>query len=435
MNIIAIVLLVNTSAHPTPEILKPGIYTQKTSKKSLNVLKLYPDHTYNFCRYKPNRIQRDTGIFKGHKKIRFISTEKKHGFNPLTQKSVLKGKKGIYLKPLKGIMGGSPDYFTVQNDDFDKPWNFNPLTQKTEESAVNTQIKSEKKPENPDAIENAKRYFIHTAQHYAPGYQTILQDNYCGPGQYTTYINGQLVPWNKDTSEEALFDDLNTVIHESVHKFNHDRYLIIPGIVIPVNETEICKSEEFSRYIPKDLVSQIFRYNTYVSKGSSVSANLSGIYGIMDEFSAYMNGTRACLLTTKKLINEGKPLQAEMQMKETGKTYFAWYEFRLFTAWYLHYTHQNRREIYNKIMENNNLRLAFTLIDDEFKRVNLEAQQICINNQCDVWQNFVSQYDKYVLPCKKALLTEEKWLTDFKLQGANTYNYRDYLTPSVASAN
>ncbi|MEY3184520.1 MAG: hypothetical protein RLZZ613_1208, partial [Pseudomonadota bacterium] len=29
----------------------------------------------------------------------------------------------------------------------------------------------------------------------------------------------------------------------------------------------------------------------------------------------------------------------------------------------------------------------------------------------------------------------EKWLTDFKLQGANTYNYRDYLTPSVASAN
>jgi hypothetical protein len=86
-------------------------------------------------------------------------------------------------------------------------------------------------------------------------------------------------------------------------------------------------------------------------------------------------------------------------------------------------------------MENNNLRLAFTLIDDEFKKVNLEAQQICINNQCDVWQNFVSQYDKYVLPCKKALLTEEKWLTDFKLQGANTYNYRDYLTPSVASAN
>jgi uncharacterized pyridoxamine 5'-phosphate oxidase family protein len=431
MNIIAIVLLINTSAHPTPENLKPGIYTQKTSKKSLNVLKLYPDHTYNFCRYKPTRIQRDSGIFKGHKRIRFISNEKKHGFNALTQKPVFKGKKGIYFKTVKGLMGGTPDFFTVQNDDFNKPWNFNPLTQKSEESAVNAQIKSN----NPGAIESAKNFFIHTALNYAPGYQTILQDNYCGPGQYNTYINGKLVPWNQDTSEEALFDDLNTVIHESVHKFNNNRYLIIPGIVIPVHETEICKSEEFSRYISKDLVSQIFRYSTYVSKGSSVSSNLSGIYGIMDEFSAYMNGSRASLLATKKLIDEGKPRQAQMQLEEAGKTYFAWYEFRLFTAWYLHYTHQNRREIYNKIMENNNLRLAFTLIDDEFKKVILEAEQICINNQCDVWQKFVSQYDKYVLPCKKALLTEEKWLTDFKLQGAGIYNYRDYLTPVLVSTN
>ena len=435
MNIIAIVLLINTSAHPTPENLKPGIYVQKTSKKSLNVLKLYPDHTYNFCRYRPTRIQRDTGTFKGHKKIRFISTEKKHGFNPLTQKSAFKGKKGVYLKTLKGMMGGTPDFCTDQNDDFDKPWDFNPLTQKTEKSDVNTQIKSEQKPKNPHAIENAKRFFIQSAQNYAPGYQTILQDNYCGPGLYTTYINGKAVPWNEDTSEEALFDDLNTVVHESVHKFNDNRYLIVPGIVIPVHETEICKSEEFSRYVPKELVSQIFRYSTYVSKGSVVSANLSGIYGIMDEFSAYMNGTRASLLATKKLIDEGKHRQAQMQMEEAGKTYFAYYEFRLFTAWYLHYTYQNRREIFNKIMENNNLRLTFTLIDDEYKKVILEAQQICINNQCDVWQNFVSQYDKYVLPCNKALLTEEKWLTDFKLQGANTYNYRDYLTPSVASAN
>lgn len=435
MNIIAIVLLISTSAHPTPEIFKPGIYTQKTSKRSLNVLKLYPDQTYNFCRYRPTKIQRDTGVFQGHKKIRFTSLEKRHGFNPLTQKSVFKGKKGIYLKPLKGIMGGTPDFFTVQDTDYAKPWNFNPLTQKVEAKAANTQKQSDIKSKNLGAVENAKRYFIQTAQNYAPGYEAILQDYYCGPGQYSTYINGKFVPWNEDTRDEALFDEFNTVIHESVHKFNFDRYLIIPGIVIPVKETTVCKSEEFSPLIPREIASKIFRYNTYVSKGSSVTSNQSGIYGIMDEFSAYMNGTRASLQLSKKLMIEGKHQQADLQMKEAGKTFFAWYEFRLFTALYLHHTHQNRREIYNKIMENNNLRLAFTLIDDEFEKISLEAQQLCINDHCDAWQNFVSLFDKYVEPCKKMLQNEEKWLTDFKLQGANTYNYRDYLSPALANTN
>lgn len=437
MNIIAIILIISPPSPPLPVNPEPLIYTQKTSKRSLNVLKLYPDNTYNFCRYKTHKIQRDTGTYLArHKRLKFKSSERRHAFNPLTQRTAYKGRKGIYLKTIKGILGGTPDFFTANHADYLKqPWNYNPITQKLEELAVSPPKKLQKPANNHNSIEAAKQYFVNTTQEYAAGYHRVLLDAYSGPGLYNTYVNGQYVPWNQDTSHKALFREINTVVHESVHHYNQDQYLIIPGITIPVSKTEVCKSEGFGQIAPKDITSQIFRYSLYVSKGSVVSANQSGIYGIMDEFSAYMNGTRASLMAAQKSMANGSSEEAELQMKETGKTYFAWYEFRLFTAWYLHYTHLNQRDIYNKIMENNNLRLAFTLIDDEYENVIQQAKQICINNNCEAWQNFISQYNKFVEPCKKALRNEEKWLTDFRLQGVNMHNYRDYLTPGLTASN
>jgi hypothetical protein len=437
MNLLAIFLVAQTAKHPPVLVPDVAIYTQKPSKRTVNVLKLYPDNTYNFCRYKATRIQRDTGTFKGkHRKLTFLSTERRHSFNPLTQKPVLKGKKGIYLKPMRGRIGGKPDFLISKNpQEYNKPWNYNPITKRLEEELVEVKPSATSSASTQIAIEAAKRYYLNTTAQYTHGYNTILENNYSGPGLYSTYINGIFVTWDEDTSDAKLFGDLNTVVHESVHTYNNNHYLIIPGITIPVNETETCHSSDFNILVSKDLQQKIFRWNNYVSKESGVTANLMGIYGIMDEFSAYMNGTRAGLMAAAKLEAQGNHQKADIQLEHASRTYFAWYEFRLFTAWYLHYTHQNRREIYNKIMENNNLRLTYTLIDNEFEKIISEAGRMCINNNCDVWKNYADRYRKYVEPCTKELVKEEKWLSDFRLQGATLQNYKDYLTPGLTAAN
>lgn len=437
MNILAFVFILPSQAHPSPVNPEPAIYTQQTSKRRLNVLKLYSDNTYNFCRYRTNKIQRDTGTFKGGKrKLKFTSSERRHAFNPVTKKTVYKGKKGIYLKKGRRLLGSSPDFWITNNADcLKKPWNYNPITQKLEDNLADTRGKDVSVPFSTSAVDAAKRYFINTTERYARGYNDILENKYVGPGIYSTYVNGKRVPWNQDTSEAALFTELNTVVHESVHMNNINKYVVIPGVIIPVNNTETCRSSEFNSMVNKDVSSQIFRWNTYVSKDATASSNVSGIYGLMDEFSAYMNGTRVSLLTAAKLRAEGDQSRADIQLDQASRTYFALYEFRLFIALYLHYTHQYRREIYNKIMENNNLRLTYTLIDNEFEKINGDAHRICINGKCDTWKNYTERFKKYADPCIKELIKEEKWLTEFRLQGATLQNYRDYLSAGLTASN
>jgi len=437
MNLFAIFLFAQTAKHPPVVVPDVVIYTQKTSKRTVNVLKLYPDNSYNFCRYKATKIQRDTGTYKGNrKKLTFISSERRHSFNPLTKKSVFKGKKGIYLKSTRGRMGRNPDFQLTKDPlEYNKPWNYNPITKRLEEVASAIGSKDIPIAYNTNAINSAKQYFINITDRYANGYNKVLENEYSGPGLYTTYVNGKPIPWNQDTSDAALFSELNTVVHESVHMNNSNHYVIVPGIAIPVNRTETCRTSEFSLIVPKDLPQQIFRWGTYVSKGSTASSNISGIYGLMDEFSAYMNGTKASLMAAAKLVSEGNHTKADIQLDHASRTYFAWYEFRLFTAWYLHYTHQNHREIYNKTMENNNLRLTYTLIDNEFEKIIGDANRICINGNCDAWKNHAERFKKYSDPCIKELIKEEKWLTEFRLQGATLQNYRDYLTPGLTASN
>ena len=57
------------------------------------------------------------------------------------------------------------------------------------------------------------------------------------------------------------------------------------GKHIKVPQTETYLSEEMAVQIPEEL--RTFRYDTYVGKGAVVSANKRGIYGLMNEFTAY----------------------------------------------------------------------------------------------------------------------------------------------------
>src|SRR6185503_6637911 len=50
-------------------------------------------------------------------------------------------------------------------------------------------------------------------------------------------------------------------------------------------------------------------------------------------------------------------------------TLYAYYEFRLFIAWYLIYAEQHEKKTFSDFIGNQNIRVAYTLLDDLYKKM------------------------------------------------------------------
>ena len=187
------------------------------------------------------------------------------------------------------------------------------------------------------------------------------------------------------TDSVSLLEAFGTVVHESCHQLNHliatdnrdpyrqqQGYFITKGIDIVVEQGPVFNSTRLNSFVPKDLQTKIFRYKTYIgTPQKSLVSQEAGIYGLVDEFSAYYQGTKACFELYDfyyKFRCKGYQNTKEWAnyIQQVASSYFAWYEFRLFIAWYLEYAKKNDREVYESSMNNTRLRLAFTLIDNQF---------------------------------------------------------------------
>ena len=104
--------------------------------------------------------------------------------------------------------------------------------------------------------------------------------------------------------------------------------------------------------------------------------------------------------------------------------YFAYYEFRLFIAWYLEYAEKNKPDIYKKIMANTNLRIAYTLLDDGFRNDIKDLQILVKKNSSWGYDYNEKEYAQYV---KELLVSHEKTLTKFRIEGVNKENYKEKL--------
>jgi hypothetical protein len=183
----------------------------------------------------------------------------------------------------------------------------------------------------------------------------------------------------------SLLEAFGTVVHESCHQLNHliatdnrdpyrqhQGYFITKGIDIVAEQGPVFNSTKLNNFVPKDLQTKIFRYKTYIgTPQKSLVSQEGGIYGLVDEFTAYYQGTKACFelydfYYKYRCKGYQKPAEWANYIQQVASSYFAWYEFRLFIAWYLEYAKKNYREVYESSMDNTPLRLAFTLIDNQF---------------------------------------------------------------------
>ena len=222
------------------------------------------------------------------------------------------------------------------------------------------------------------------------------------------------VHYAPDTSLTSLFGDFNTVVHEACHMVNNDAgYFISESIIIPFKITETYNSYELIKIIPKVKYQSFFR-NTYVFELSSIGSQASGIYGLLDEFSAYYNGTKADwdIVTNKEKIN-----QKFLSYKEGIKNlpvgqWEAYYEFSIMMAWYLDYSKRQYPAQYKMLMDNKALRVAYTLLANRFSDL---VSKIEMQN---------GSADKKL---KKLFAESANALREFSVEKCTELNYKDYL--------
>jgi hypothetical protein len=268
--------------------------------------------------------------------------------------------------------------------------------------------------------EYIKTKAIASIKKWCPEYMLLVDSAYCGPGCYNAMAGNKIIMYAGDTNIRFP-DELETLIHESTHHYNKEvwewgkplnhRYMVTPGHDLWARHTKLYPSSEFIAIVPKDAPAKIFRYGLYVGPDSHVSANSWGIYGMMDEFSAYYNGARSAWIGYHLAKSRGDKKSMEIFEQRCLGTYFAWYEFRTFMGWYLTYAKMKHPDVYKETMENREIAKVFAELDREFGDLAAKAEKEF--SESWILEQYEKEYVSYLRPIMKGL---ETILTEFKTE-------------------
>ena len=178
------------------------------------------------------------------------------------------------------------------------------------------------------------------------------------------------------TEYEAIDDGIFYINKNYEYDINNnmiyiEKYMIGNPFIVKHPDQKI-KTETAAARIPKNLRS--LRWGTYVSAGSKVSANVNGVYGLLDELHAYYYGCKA-VIDCGEFLAEYLSDTGYSEDVVTG--YFssfmsarlAFYEFKYWTLEYLLYVKEYHPDQYKTIMGNNNYKQAFIYIHDNFEKL------------------------------------------------------------------
>ncbi len=199
---------------------------------------------------------------------------------------------------------------------------------------------------------------------------------------------------------EIDIGNFGTAVHEGLHNYDwelgsaaenatpewgdrYKAYFVNTDIVISTEEKRVFKTSTMHRNYFPEAVKEMSRYETYIQEwGDDVSdensklsqdeleaygvkelrpgearttSNVKGIYGLMEEFNAYHHGIKA----------EYELISGMEDPKVSGSTnsLAAYFEFNVFMAYYLKFARERERGVYDLLMNDRNLRIAYTLIE------------------------------------------------------------------------
>lgn len=199
---------------------------------------------------------------------------------------------------------------------------------------------------------------------------------YSPEGYYILAQSKNFIRW---FNSGDFLSDLATAVHEECHAYSTISYLkggvrqskfyLGNGKTVTIKYTDVFKSKEMASTIPQDL--RTFRFDTYIDNADPyLGANSLGVYGLLDEFTAYYFGTRtACELYDYYMTLDQTPDTWFDYISNVSGQYFAYGEFRFYILKYLMYAKKNYPAVYEAIMENKEFKQVFSTIDKEYARV------------------------------------------------------------------
>jgi len=207
-------------------------------------------------------------------------------------------------------------------------------------------------------------------------------------------IEEEFDQWVDGRKESEIIDEYSTCIHELFHSNckmikEGQNYYINKDLSIYVPYTETYKSTELNKVVRKGVQDSVFRYCLYVggknelpdgsktdlintSENNQPSSIQIGIYGMLEEFSAYYYGTYTNYHLENyffdKFGKDNADARDDYSQMVLGDA-MAYYEFRLFMGWYLVHAKAKYPDVYKGIQNNNALKVVYTLMTDKFTKL------------------------------------------------------------------
>ena len=353
-------------------------YIKKSGPNCLYVLRLVSGDRYEFFRFKDTVMDYDWGrVTRKGKRLLLSSVYKRKRCNFLEGKYIRINAKGV--SHMRGRISLYPDTDNTADFEFGK----HPISD--EQLAVSGKKRLSTSSRTP--IESAKAFYLSMAKKYYPGYVPVLEKAYCGPGYYRHFVDGVEIPWDEDTSFNKLMHTFGVVIHESIHMYNryldevyfNDKgikdsvwtlrhYHIKPGLTFRVHFGEYLKSDQVINPEDHPDIAKFHDYNTYINNDRASARGL-GIYGLFEEYVAYKNELECMLKVYQNAGRKGHHrIQAQLK-KRMCLEMDAFYTFHIYIGTYLKVVKKDHPTVYRSIMQNIELRTAFTLAEMEYKRV------------------------------------------------------------------
>lgn len=241
----------------------------------------------------------------------------------------------------------------------------------------------------------SRSFVLSTLKKYAPDGYNIISSYRAMPteikaGSYHMRISKtDFMTYASGSSALALIKSIGTMVHETCHGYqsrkhyqiikdnelkfdNNGKYITIyagDGKDYLIKQTPIFRTRKMAASIPPSL--RTFRYSYINSTSEYLGAQQDGVYGLLDEMSAYFHDTHTSYLLIKNAneIFANKKFDWNDLLHMALGTYYAHREFKYFILAYLRYAKTNYPSIYSGIMNNRPFLQAFFAIDNKFKKL------------------------------------------------------------------
>lgn len=179
---------------------------------------------------------------------------------------------------------------------------------------------------------------------------------------------GDITRWWQNKGKGKLLTDIDSCVHESTHEYiynaGNDRMTIyLPyskkNIGINWSSSGLICTREAAQNIPTKF--RGFRFGTYIYTNENMAANIHGIYGMFNEFTAYGNGLNNNLAMYKYALDQKKSKSAARAYVINGvdNNIEAYSEFKYYMISYMVHVKKYYPGLYASILENKSFIKAY----------------------------------------------------------------------------